>query len=140
VNKRTIYKQRTSSSETKSEKKEKNTMIEIYHNPRCKKSRDGVAYIENAQFDFEIIKYLETPPTTQEIRELLEKLNYTPLQLVRKNEAIWKENYKGKELTDNEIIHALAKFPKLIERPIVIKKNKAVVARPTEAIENILKK
>ncbi len=114
-------------------------MIKIYHNPRCKKSRDGVAYLENAQVDFEIIKYLETPPTTEEIQELLEKLNYTPIQLVRKNEAVWKENYKGKEWTDNEIVQALAKFPKLIERPIVIKKNKAVVARPTEAIENILK-
>jgi arsenate reductase len=139
VNKQTIYK-KNSLFGNKTRKKRKNTMIKIYHNPRCKKSRDGVAYLENAQVDFEIIKYLEIPPTTEEIKELLEKLNYTPLQLVRKNEPVWKENYKGKEWTDNEILQALAKFPKLIERPIVIKKNKAVVARPTEAIENILKK
>lgn len=113
-------------------------MIQIYHNPRCKKSREGVAFLEDAQIDFEIVKYLETPPDTNEVKELLKKLCYTPIQLVRKTEAVWKENFKGKEMSDNEIIHALANFPKLIERPIVVYKNKAVVARPTDAIQELL--
>ena len=113
-------------------------MIQIYHNPRCKKSREGVAFLEDAQIDFEIIKYLETPPNSKEVKDLLKKLSYTPIQLVRKNEAVWKENFKGKEMSDNEIIHALANFPKLIERPIVVYKNKAVVARPTGAIQELL--
>ncbi len=113
-------------------------MIQIYHNPRCKKSREGVAFLEDAQIDFEIFKYLETPPNSEEVKDLLEKLSYTPIQLVRKNEPVWKENFKGKEMSDNEIIHALTNFPKLIERPIVIHKNKAVIARPTESIHTIL--
>lgn len=113
-------------------------MIQIYHNPRCKKSREGVAFLEDAQIDFEIIKYLETPPNSEEVKDLLKKLSYTPIQLVRKNEAVWKENFKGKEMSDKEIIHALANFPKLIERPIVVYKNKAVVARPTDAIQELL--
>ena len=113
-------------------------MIKVYHNPRCKKSREGIAFLEDAQIDFEIVKYLETPPNTHEVKELLKKLCYTPIQLVRKNEAVWKENFKGKEMSDNEIIHALANFPKLIERPIVVYKNKAVIARPTDAIQELL--
>ena len=112
-------------------------MIKIYHNPRCKKSREGVALLEEAQTDFEIVKYLDTPLSIEEIKELLKKLNYTPIQLVRKNETVWKENFKGKEMSDQEIIHAMANYPKLIERPIVVFKNKALVARPAKAIKTL---
>ncbi|WP_139958149.1 arsenate reductase (glutaredoxin) [Flavicella sediminum] len=113
-------------------------MMKIYHNPRCTKSRQGVAFLEEAKVDFEIIKYLETPLKKEELKDILVKLNYTPIQLVRKTEAIWKENFKGKELSDEEIIEAMVSNPKLIERPIILKDNKAVVARPTEKISELL--
>jgi len=113
-------------------------MIKIYHNPRCSKSRLGVAYLENKNLDFEVIKYLDNPLTEEELTDIISKLNISPIELVRKNEAIWKSEYKGKELSDSQIIEAMVKNPKLIERPIVINKNKVVVARPAEIIENII--
>lgn len=113
-------------------------MIQIYHNPRCTKSRQGLALLEEAKVDFEIIKYLDTPVQKEELEEIISLLNIAPIQLVRKTEAIWKENFKGKELNDAEIIAAMVEFPKLIERPIVINGNKAVIGRPTEKISGIL--
>ncbi|MCG1036656.1 arsenate reductase (glutaredoxin) [Polaribacter sargassicola] len=113
-------------------------MIKIYHNPRCTKSRQGVAFLENAGKEFEIIKYLDVIPSEKELSEIIEKLGFTPIQLVRKTEKIWKENYKGKDLSDDEIITAMVENPKLIERPIIINNNKAVVGRPTENIESII--
>ena len=107
-------------------------MIQIYHNPRCGKSRNCVAYISDKKLDTSIIKYLETPPTVQEIKDILLKLNFKPIQLVRVKESIWIENYKNKVLSSNELIEIMSKNPILIERPIVIKGNKAVVARPIE--------
>ena len=113
-------------------------MIKIYHNPRCRKSREGVQLLENSNKEFEIIKYLESVPSEKELTEIIHLLNITPIQLVRKTEKIWKENYKGKELTDSEIIKAMIENPKLIERPIIINKNKAVIGRPTELISTII--
>lgn len=113
-------------------------MIKIYHNPRCTKSRQGVAVLEEAKIDFEIIKYLDTPINETELKNVITILDITPLQLVRKTEKIWKENYKGKELSDAEIITAMIENPKLIERPIVVNGNKAVIGRPTEKISEIL--
>jgi len=113
-------------------------MIQIYHNPRCSKSRQGLAIVENAKVDFEIIKYLTTPLSAIELTEIIKKLGIKPIELVRIKEVIWKENFKGKELSDKEIIEAMAQFPKLIERPIVVNENKAVLGRPPETIEGIL--
>lgn len=113
-------------------------MVKIYHNPRCTKSRQGVAFLEDAKIDFETIKYLQTPFTEEDLTEVLDQLNYKPEQLIRKNEAIWKSDYKGKDLSDKELISAMVAHPKLIERPIVIIDNKAVVARPTEKIQELL--
>lgn len=113
-------------------------MIKIYHNPRCTKSRQGVAALEEAKVDFEIIKYLDAPLNKIELTELLEFLNISPIQLVRKTEKIWKEKYKGKELSDEEIKTAMIENPKLIERPIVVKDNKAVIGRPTELIFDLI--
>ncbi|WP_166386325.1 MULTISPECIES: arsenate reductase (glutaredoxin) [unclassified Polaribacter] len=113
-------------------------MIKIYHNPRCSKSRQGVEILENSKKEFEIVKYLENVPTEKELTEIIKLLGITPIQLVRKTEKIWKENYKGKELSDAEIINAMVENPKLIERPIVINNNKAVIGRPTEAILDII--
>jgi len=112
--------------------------MKIFHNARCSKSRQGLQLLESAGQDFEIVDYQNNPPTVQELKEILNMLGFTPIQLVRKNEAIWKENYKNKELTDNEIIKAMCDNPKLIERPIVIKGNKAVLGRPPENIKQLL--
>lgn len=113
-------------------------MIKIYHNNRCSKSRCGVELLENSGKEYEIVKYLENAPTIEELKNIIKLLNISPIDLVRKNEAIWKENYKGKNLSDADIILAMAENPKLIERPIVINGNKAVIGRPTELISGII--
>ena len=112
--------------------------MKIYHNNRCRKSREGLAILENSNQQFEIINYLDNPPSKKELKEILKMLGFTPMQLVRKNEAIWKENYKNKELSDNDIIETMVENPKLIERPIVVKGTKAVIGRPPENIKEIL--
>ena len=113
-------------------------MIKIYHNPRCSKSREGVKLLEESGVDFEIIKYLDNPIEKEEIESLLQLLGISAEKLVRKNEKIWKENFKGKELTEDEIITAMQENPKLIERPIVVKGNKAVIGRPSENINELI--
>lgn len=113
-------------------------MITIYHNPRCSKSRQGLQILENATKDFQIVKYLDAPLSEEKLKEIIDLLKIKPIDLVRTNEAIWKENYKGKDLSDAQIIAAMAQNPKLIERPIVVNGNKAVVGRPPEAILDIL--
>lgn len=114
-------------------------MIQIYHNPRCTKSRQGLQALENSGEKFEVIKYLEDIPSKEELKKVLEKLKISAESLVRKNEAIWKEKYRGQSLSDDEILEAMITNPKLIERPIVIKGNKAVIGRPTERIIDLLK-
>lgn len=113
-------------------------MIKIYHNPRCRKSREGLEILEKSGRDFEIVKYLEEIPTKEELGNILSILGISPENLVRKNEAIWKEKYRGKLLSDDEIIDAMIAYPKLIERPIVIDGNKAVIGRPATSINEIL--
>lgn len=113
-------------------------MIKIYHNSRCRKSREGLAIVESSGKDFEIINYLEEVPTKEEMRKVLDYLSISPIQLVRKNETIWKEKFKGKILSHEEIIEAMVKYPKLIERPIVIKGDRAVIGRPSETIIELL--
>lgn len=112
--------------------------MKIYHNNRCRKSREGLAILEASNLPFEIINYLENPPTKEELENILILLGIKPIELVRKNEAIWKENFKNKELSDNDIINAMLQHPKLIERPIVVQNNKAVVGRPPEKIKELL--
>ena len=113
-------------------------MISIYHNPRCSKSRQGLALLEYSGKEFEIIKYLEDKLSIEKLEDIITKLNITPIDLVRKNEAIWKSDYKGKTLSDKEIIEAMVANPKLIERPIVINGTNAVVGRPPETILSII--
>ncbi|MHB1148060.1 MAG: arsenate reductase (glutaredoxin) [Lutibacter sp.] len=112
--------------------------MKIYHNPRCGKSREGLAILQESKLPFEIINYIDTPLSTAELTEIIKLLGIPPIDLVRKNEAIWKENYKGRNLSDSEIITAMVKNPKLIERPIVINNGKAVIGRPPELIKSML--
>ena len=108
--------------------------MKIYHNPRCNKSRQALAIVEKKTSEFKIVEYLKNPLTVKEIKVLLPQLNIKASELVRTQEAIWKENYKGKILTNNKIINIMAKNPKLIERPIVEHNNKAVIGRPPENV------
>ena len=112
--------------------------MKIYHNNRCRKSRESLAILEASDQPFEIINYLETPPSKEEILELLDMLAISPIELIRKTETIWKENFKGKVLNDAAIIDAMVQFPKLIERPIIVKNNKAVIGRPPEKVKELL--
>lgn len=108
--------------------------MKVYHNPRCSKSRNAVAYLTEKEESFEIVEYLKEPLTESEIMDLLVKLDMKAVELIRKGEPAFKENFKGKELTENEWVKAMVKYPKLIERPIVVKGNNAIVARPLENI------
>ncbi|WP_179353655.1 arsenate reductase (glutaredoxin) [Winogradskyella vidalii] len=113
-------------------------MIKIYHNPRCSKSRQGLAILEASGKTFETVKYLEDKLSASELEVIISKLGIKPLDLVRKNEAIWKSDFKGKTLSDKEIIAAMVSNPKLIERPIVVNDSKAVIGRPSELISEII--
>lgn len=114
-------------------------MLQILHNARCGKSRDCLAFIRETKQDFEIINYLENPLNVDELKALIKKLKIKPIDLVRQKETIWIEKYKGKSLTDTAIIKALAKHPILIERPIVINRDKAIIGREIDKLENFLK-
>jgi arsenate reductase len=113
-------------------------MIQIYHNSRCGKSRECLAFLEKSGQEYEIIKYLEDVPTFDELKEIIKKLGIKPIELVRRKEKIWMENFKDKQLSDDEVIQAMILNPILIERPIVINGNKAIIARPLEKVVAIL--
>lgn len=112
--------------------------MKIYHNPRCSKSRQTLALIQEKGVEPEVVLYLEKIPTVDEMKDLLTKLGISPMQLIRKGEKDWKENYKGKELSDEQLIEAMIAHPKLIERPIVVKDNKAVLGRPPENVLELI--
>ena len=88
--------------------------------------------------DFQIIDYLKNPISFDELSDILQKLDIPAINLVRKNERIWKENFKNKDLSEKEIIEAMVAFPKLIERPIVVKDEMAVIGRPPEDIRDLI--
>tara|TARA_R110000796_G_scaffold88850_7_gene192138 strand:+ start:14893 stop:15234 length:342 start_codon:yes stop_codon:yes gene_type:complete len=113
-------------------------MLKIYHNPRCQKSREALALLEKSEKEFEVIHYLENIPSKKELQDILNLLHISAEKLVRKNEAIWKEKFKDKKLTEDAILDALVTYPKLIERPIIINGNKAVIGRPPILIQTII--
>jgi arsenate reductase len=112
-------------------------MIKVYHNPRCSKSRCAIEHLNQKGETFEVIEYLSKPLTAIDLREILHMLDIHPLELIRKGEEDFKTHFRGKELSDDEWIDAMVRFPKLIERPIVVRDQRAVVARPTERINTL---
>lgn len=113
-------------------------MLKIYHNPRCRKSRAGLEYLMNKADDFEVVDYLKTGLTTEILEEILLKSNLQPRDLVRTQEELYRKELKNKNFTREEWIQILVENPKLLQRPIVISKHKAVLAQPPENIDRIL--
>ena len=113
-------------------------MVEILHNPRCRKSREALLLLEEIGADIQVIDYLKEPISVERLTEVVQQLGIKPDELLRKNEAIFKEQFKGKELSDKQWIQAMVDYPKLMERPIVISNGKAVVARPAEKLKEII--
>ncbi len=113
-------------------------MTTILHNNRCGKSRAVVQFLETKNLSYETRFYLENPLSEIEIQDLLEKLEVSVNEIIRKNEELWKENFSSKTYTEQELISILANHPKLLQRPIVIKDNKAIVARDLEKLEQFL--
>lgn len=112
--------------------------VTIYHNPRCSKSRQTLALLQEHGVQPEIIEYLKTPPTESELNRILNLLGKEPLELIRKGEEEFKVHIKDKTLSRSRIIALMVAYPKMIERPIVINGNKAAVGRPPESVLNIL--
>lgn len=112
--------------------------ITIYHNSRCSKSNAALKEITQSGEPFKVVNYLETVPSIAELKSLLAKLDLKPIDIVRKTEKVYLEKFKGKELSDEEWIKALHENPILIQRPIIVNGDKAVIARSEEAIDSII--
>ena len=112
--------------------------IKIWHNARCSKSRNAVKLLEDKNLDFEVVEYLKVVPSKDELKLVLSQLNISAKELLRTGEAVYKE-LGLKDVSDEEkLIDAMLKNPKLIERPIIVKNGKAVIARPIENLEELL--
>jgi arsenate reductase len=112
--------------------------MQIIHNPRCRKSREALDILQSKGIDPEIRLYLNDVLSADELKDILKKLNIPAESLIRKNESYFKEKLKGKTLSEEEWISEMIKEPKLIERPIIIVKDKAVIARPPEKANEII--
>lgn len=110
-------------------------MITIYHNPKCRKSRAGLDFIKAKGQEFQVVEYLKNPISREQFKEVLMKMNRRPHELVRTQEDVYKEKFRGKSFTDEEWITILLEHPKLIQRPIVVKGYKAVLGEPLENLE-----
>lgn len=112
--------------------------VVIYHNPRCSKSRQTLALLQERSIEPEIIEYLKTPPSESELDTILKKLGKEPEALMRKGEDEYKAHFKDKDLSRDEAIALMVQYPKVIERPIVVNGDKAAVGRPPESVLDIL--
>ena len=113
-------------------------MVTIYHNPRCRKSRETLQLLENEWAQIVIKEYLKEPLSKEELSGLVDLLKIKPFDLIRKNEDVYKANFKGKDLSDEEWLEVMITYPKLMERPIVLSGNSAVIGRPPENALTIL--
>jgi arsenate reductase len=114
--------------------------IKIFHNNRCSKSRQALSMVNGLTNEVEVIDYMNTSVTKNELVQVLKELEMTPSELLRKGESDYKEHVKGKDLSDDQIIDLMLTYPKLIERPIVIKDGKAIIARPPELVHDFVGK
>ena len=114
------------------------TDVTIYHNPRCSKSRKTLALLQENGVEPTVIEYLKESPDKTTLKMLIEKLGVTPGEIVRKGEEVFKQNFSGKTLSDDQWLEALAKYPILIERPIVVKGERAVLGRPPENVLDLI--
>ena len=112
--------------------------MKVYHNPRCSKSRCALDWLQENNFDFEVVDYMKNRLNESELKSILNALNMKPMDLIRKNESEFKEHIQGKKMNDDEIIQVMVHFPKLIERPIVVWDGHAVVARPLGKLTEML--
>ncbi len=112
--------------------------VVIYHNARCSKSRSACEIVAGQGIEATIVEYLKTPPGKEELRALLQKLGMKPAEIVRRGEDVFKENYAGKTLDDEQWLDALVAHPILIERPIVVRGDKAIIGRPPEKVLDLL--
>ena len=111
----------------------------IYHNPRCSKSRQTLEILDQHDLETEIVLYLDNPPSAEEIASILNKLELSPRDILRKGEDVYKElNLKNDKLTNKDLINIMIENPKLIERPIVIRGDKAVIGRPPENVLSLV--
>jgi arsenate reductase (glutaredoxin) len=112
--------------------------MEIYHNPKCSKSRQALALLQEKRVNFDVIEYLKDTPTKEELKNIVAKLNVPVISIIRVGEEVWKENYADKDLSDDELFDAIVKYPILLQRPIIVSGDKAVIGRPTEEINKLL--
>ncbi len=113
--------------------------VTIYHNPRCSKSRQTLALLRERGIEPEVVEYLKTPPSEEELARILDMLGKSPEELMRRNEAEYKEHFKGRDLGREEAIRLMVRYPKVIERPVVVVDDaRAAVGRPPEAVLEIL--
>ncbi len=112
--------------------------MKYYHNPRCRKSREGLALIEEKGLKPEVIEYMKEPLSPSDLMDLLDKLDMDALDLIRTKESIWKEEFKDKELDEEELVLAMIECPQLMERPILENGDKAVVGRPSEKLLELI--
>ncbi len=113
--------------------------LTLYHNPRCRKSREALAYLEAHKIPFTIRHYLVDPLTVEELQKVLQLIGKTPAAIVRKNEALWKSDFSQQKWSDPALLEILTQHPKLIERPIVVSDQSGVLARPLENLQEFLK-
>ncbi len=114
-------------------------MYTIFHNPHCKKSRAGLHWLVEHKLDFEVIEYLKNPISEKDFRQLLQKLHLKASDLIRTQEETYKTQFKNKSFNEDEWVHILLENPKLIKRPIVAAKLKAVIGDPVENLECLIK-
>ena len=112
--------------------------MKIYHNPRCSKSRKALEIIKEEGIKPEIIRYLNDPMTEIVLKNLIKMLEIKPIDLIRKNEQVWQEKFKHTKLNDEQLVQIMLDYPRLIQRPIIVNKNKAVIGRSNESILTII--
>ena len=113
-------------------------MTTLYHNPRCSKSREALQILQQANEPVEVVLYLKDTLSEGALKKIIQQLGVSAIELIRKNEPVWKQNYKGKSLSEDELITAMVNNPKLMERPIAINKTKAVIGRPPSDVLKVL--